>query len=443
MKVLKFGGTSVGSAERIAHVGRLITGRRKNIVVLSAMSGTTNTLVEITDYLRRHNVNGAKEVINDLERKYRQTIALLFTTVEYRMEADNMIGGYFSLLRSLAKDGLKAEDERQILAQGEMMSTTLMYLHLRELGFHPAFIPALDYMQTNEEGEVDTDELRERLQPLIDASPEDTDLYITQGYICRDHVGNVSNLSRGGSDLTASLIGAALGAQEIEIWTDIDGMHNNDPRYVDDTAAVAELHFDEAAELAYFGAKILHPSCVLPARLGNIPVRLLNTMQPEAPGTLIHHTPPAHAIKAVAAKDGIIAIRIKSSRMLMASGFIHRVFEIFDNYRKPIDLVATSEVGISVTVDNPLKLEHILDELKEIGTVSVDYDMVIIAVVGDLEWHNQGFEAKALDALRHIPVRMISYGGSDRNISFLVSASDKVEALRALSKCLFPQEKEE
>lgn len=419
-------------------MGKLITGKGKNVVVLSAMAGTTNTLVEITDYLRRHNMNGAKEVINDLERKYRQTIAVLFTTVEYRMEADSMIGGYFSLLRSLAKDGTNAVQEREILAQGEMMSTTLMYLHLKELGYHPAFIPALSYMQTNEDGEVDTDALRDALLPLLKAAPEETDLFITQGYICRDAKGEVSNLSRGGSDLTASLIGAALSADEIQIWTDIDGMHNNDPRFVEATRPVAELHFDEAAELAYFGAKILHPSCVLPARLNNIPVRLLNTMEPEAPGTLIHHTAASHAIKAVAAKDGIISIRIKSSRMLMASGFIHRVFEIFDNYHKAIDLVATSEVGISVTVDSPLKLEHILDELKEIGTVTVDYDMVIIAVVGDLEWHNKGFEALALNALRDIPVRMISYGGSECNISFLVNACDKVAALNALSSSLFP-----
>lgn len=275
-----------------------------------------------------------------------------------------------------------------------------------------------------------------KLTPMLEANPE-ADLYVTQGFICRNHKGDTDNLQRGGSDLTASLIGAAINAEEIEIWTDIDGMHNNDPRYVDKTEPVAELHFDEAAELAYFGAKILHPSCVMPAKLNNIPIRVLNTMEPEARGTLIYNTVHSRSIKAVAAKDGVIAVKIRSSRMLLASGFIHRVFEIFDNYNRPIDMIATSEVGISVTIDNPLKLEHIIDELKEIGTVTVDYDMVIICVVGDLEWHNRGFEAKAIDALREIPVRMISYGGSNYNISFLVKKEDKVRALNALTDKLF------
>ena len=280
------------------------------------------------------------------------------------------------------------------------------------------------------------DFITEHLTALLDEYP-DADLYITQGYICRNAYGATDNLRRGGSDLTASILGAAINAKEIEIWTDIDGMHNNDPRYVENTSPVAELHFDEAAELAYFGAKILHPTCVLPAKVNNIPVRLLNTMEPEAHGTLIYNTETAHTIKAVAAKDDIIAIKIKSSRMMLASSFMHRVFEIFDNYNRPIDMIATSEVGVSITIDNPLKLEHIVDELKEIGTVSIDRDMVIICVVGDLDWHNRGYEAAAIDALRDIPVRMISYGGSNNNISFLVSKEDKIPALRALQKHLF------
>ena len=291
-------------------------------------------------------------------------------------------------------------------------------------------------MRTDHNGEADVDYITLKLTPMLEANPE-ADLYVTQGFICRNHKGDTDNLQRGGSDLTASLIGAAINAEEIEIWTDIDGMHNNDPRYVDKTEPVAELHFDEAAELAYFGAKILHPSCVMPAKLNNIPIRVLNTMEPEARGTLIYNTVHSRSIKAVAAKDGVIAVKIRSSRMLLASGFIHRVFEIFDNYNRPIDMIATSEVGISVTIDNPLKLEHIIDELKEIGTVTVDYDMVIICVVGDLEWHNRGFEAKAIDALREIPVRMISYGGSNYNISFLVKKEDKVRALNALTDKLF------
>ncbi len=438
MKVMKFGGTSVGSADRIKEVASLITGRGQNIVVLSAMSGTTNTLVEISDYLRKRNVNGAKQILNSLEKKYSATIAMLFTEVDYRMEADEEIKAIFGNIRALCHDNFTDVEEREILAQGEMMSTTLMYLYLHEKGVDAAFIPALDYMRIDEDGEADTEYIRDNLRALLDESPAAA-LYITQGYICRNHRGEVDNLRRGGSDLTATLVGAAIEAQEIEIWTDIDGMHNNDPRYVEGTLPVSELHFDEAAELAYFGAKILHPACVLPAKVGNIPVRLLNTMAPELPGTLIYNTDRAGCIKAVAAKDDIIAIRIKSSRMLLASNFMHRVFEIFDNYRKPIDMIATSEVGVSVTVDSPLKLEHIVDELKEIGTVTIDTDMVIVCVVGDLEWHNIGFEAVALKALAGIPVRMISYGGSNRNISFLIKKEDKVAALNALSATLFPK----
>lgn len=436
MKVLKFGGTSVGSAQRIMNVAELITGRGKNIVVLSAMAGTTNTLVEISDYLYKHNVNGAKEIINDLERNYRRVVAVLFTQVEIRMEADEEVEAVFSLIRSLARDNFTSFEEKEILAQGEMLSTKLMHLYLRQCGVNSGFLPALEFMRTDKNGEADNEYIREHLQALLEENP-DADLYITQGYICRNAYGETDNLRRGGSDLTASLIGAAIKAKEIEIWTDIDGMHNNDPRFVENTTPVAELHFDEAAELAYFGAKILHPTCVLPAKVNNIPVRLLNTMEPAAKGTLIYNTEISHSIKAVAAKDDIIAIKIKSSRMMLASGFMHRVFEIFDNYSRPIDMIATSEVGVSVTIDNPLKLEHIVDELKEIGTVTIDRDMVIICVVGDLEWHNKGFEAEALAALHDIPVRMISYGGSNYNISFLVSKEDKVGALRALQERLF------
>ncbi len=436
MKVLKFGGTSVGSAERIRNVANLITERGQNIIVLSAMSGTTNTLVEISGYLYKHNINAAKEIINELERKYRRVVALLFTKVEIRMEADGEVDAVFSLLRSLARDKFTSFEEREILAQGELLSTKLMHLYLHQSGVNSAFLPALEYMRTDKNGEADMDYIREHLGKLLEENPH-ADLYITQGYICRNAYGEIDNLRRGGSDLTASLIGAAILAKEIEIWTDIDGMHNNDPRFVEGTTPVAELHFEEAAELAYFGAKILHPTCVLPAKVNNIPVRLLNTMEPSAKGTLIYNAEIAHTIKAVAAKDDIIAIKIKSSRMLLASGFMRRVFEIFDNYSRSIDMIATSEVGVSVTIDNPLKLEHIVDELKEIGTVTIDRDMVIICVVGDLEWHNRGFEAEALDALRDIPVRMISYGGSNYNISFLVSKEDKVAALNALQKRLF------
>lgn len=436
MKVMKFGGTSVGSPQRIKEVARLVTSRGKNIIVLSAMSGTTNTLVEISDYLYKKNVDGAKEIVNQLELKYQAVINELFSTEEYREQARREIKAIFNYIRSLSKDIFTLFEEKEILAQGELMSTMLMNLYLHEQGVDSALIPALEFMRTDKNGEPDTQYIRTRLTALLEKHA-DAQLLITQGFICRNAYGEVDNLQRGGSDYTASLIGAAVGADEIEIWTDIDGMHNNDPRFVQGTSPVAELHFEEAAELAYFGAKILHPTCVLPAKLNNIPVRLLNTMQPEAKGTLIYNCAPNHTIKAVAAKDHITAIKIKSGRMLLAYGFLRKVFEIFETYQTSIDMIATSEVGVSVTIDNERNLHHILDDLKKFGTVTVDHDMAIICVVGDLEWHNCGFETKVLDAMGNIPVRMISYGGSNYNISLLVRGEDKAAALNSLQQYLF------
>lgn len=438
MKVLKFGGTSVGSAQRIKDVAKLIKDRGRNVIVLSAMSGTTNTLVEISDYLYKKNIDGAKETINILEAKYAKTIDELFSSKEYKEKATEVIKSCFNYIRSFTKDIFTMFEEREILAQGELMSTNLMNLYLQEIGVNSVLLPALDFMRTDKNAEADNHYIKQKLTALIDRCPE-ADLYLTQGYICRNAYGEIDNLQRGGSDLTASIIGAVLNAEEIEIWTDIDGMHNNDPRYVENTQPVAQLHFEEAAELAYFGAKILHPTCVLPAKLNNIPVRLLNTMQPDAPGTLIFNSQQSHSIKAVAAKDNITAIKIKSGRMLLAYGFLRKVFEIFETYKTSIDMIATSEVGVSVTIDNERHLDSIVDDLKKFGTVTVDRDMAIICVVGDLEWQNRGFEAKALDALRDIPVRMISYGGSNYNISFLVRQDDKKAALNSLSQHLFNQ----
>jgi len=436
MKVLKFGGTSVGSAQRMKNVAKLINERGRNLIVLSAMSGTTNSLVEIGDYLYKKNIDGAKETINILEAKYVRTIDELFSTKEYKDKATDAIKACFNYIRSFSKDIFTMFEEREILAQGELMSTALLNLYLQETGVNSVLLPALEFMRTDKNAEADNQYIREKLTAMIAQYP-DADLFLTQGYICRNAYGEIDNLQRGGSDLTASIIGAVLEAEEIEIWTDIDGMHNNDPRFVEGTRPVKELHFEEAAELAYFGAKILHPTCVLPAKLNNIPVRLLNTMQPDAPGTLIHNTSESHCIKAVAAKDNITAIKIKSGRMLLAYGFLRKVFEIFETYKTSIDMIATSEVGVSVTIDDERNLHSIVDDLKKFGTVTVDRDMVIICVVGDLEWQNRGFEAKALDALRDIPVRMISYGGSNYNISFLVRKEDKVAALNSLSKHIF------
>ena len=436
MKVLKFGGTSVGSAERIKNVANLVIERGKNIVVLSAMSGTTNTLVEISDYLYKHNIDGAKETINILEKKYFNTIRDLFDSEADREAATTEIKACFNYIRSFTKDLFTIFEEKEILAQGELMSTALMNIYMHSLGVKSVIIPALDYVRTDKNGEPDTQYIKQKLVALLEKYA-DAEIYITQGYICRNAYGEIDNLQRGGSDYSASLIGAAINAEEIEIWADINGMHNNDPRYVDGTSPVDELHFEEAAELAYFGAKILHPTCVLPAKLNNIPVRLLNTMCPEAKGTLIHNTNGNGEIKAIAAKDNITAIKIKSGRMLLAYGFLRKVFEIFETYKTPIDMIATSEVGVSVTIDSEKNLDPILDDLKKFGTVTIDRDMVIICVVGDLEWHNTGIEALALEAIKDVPVRMISYGGSNYNVSFLVKKEDKVRTLNLLSKHIF------
>ena len=436
MKVLKFGGTSVGSAERIRKVAGIVTGKGKNIVVLSAMAGTTNTLVEISDYLYKKNVNGAHDIVNALELKYLETIDSLYDKESTKTAATAAIKERFDYLRSLAKANFTVLEEREILAQGEMMSTAMMHLYLQEQGVKSVLLPALEYMRTDSNGEPDTAFLKARLSEMLDEH-RDAEIYITQGYICKNAYGETDNLQRGGSDYSASLIGAAVGAEEIEIWTDIDGMHNNDPRYVENTRPVERLNFEEAAELAYFGAKILHPTCVQPAKLNNIPVRLLSTLDPSTKGTLIDNMAADHTIKAVAAKDGITAIRVKSSRMLLAYGFMSKVFEIFEAHKTPIDMVTVSEVGVSVTVDNERNLESIIAELRKFGTVTIDHDMVIICVVGDLEWQNRGFEAKALAALKDIPVRMISYGGSNCNISFLIRKEDKVAALAKLSEELF------
>ena len=436
MKVLKFGGTSVGSPQRMKEVAKLINDGDKKIVVLSAMSGTTNSLVEISDYLYKKNPEGANEVINKLERKYIQHINELYSTEEYKQKTLTIIKDIFNGIRSFTKDIFTLFEEKVILAQGELMSTNMMTNYLLEQGVNVALLPALDFMRTDKNAEPDPLYIKNKIAAQLDMNP-DAELYITQGYICRNAYGEVDNLQRGGSDYSASLIGAAVNASEIQIWTDIDGIHNNDPRIVEKTAPVRQLHFEEAAELAYFGAKILHPTCIQPAKFANIPVRLLNTMEPTAPGTLISNDTELGKIKAVAAKDNITAIQIKSGRMLLAYGFLRKVFEIFESYQTSIDMICTSEVGVSVSIDNTKHLNEILNDLKKYGTVTVDKDMCIICVVGDLRWENVGFEAKALDAMREIPVRMISFGGSDYNISFLVSKDDKKRALQSLSDHLF------
>lgn len=434
---MKFGGTSVGSPERMKHVASLITNSGKPVfVVLSAMSGTTNSLIEISDYLYKKNPEGANDVINRLEKAYMKHVEELYSTEKWKNETKIFLQNELNYLRSFTKDLFTSFEEKSIVAQGEIMSTNMVTNYLKECGYNAVLLSALDFMRTDKNSEPDSSYIKDKLQNLLEQNPGQQ-VYITQGFICRNAYGEIDNLLRGGSDYTASLAGAAINADEIQIWTDIDGMHNNDPRVVDKTEAVRQLHFEEAAELAYFGAKILHPTCVQPAKYAGIPVRLLNTMDPAAPGTIINNETVTGKIKAIAAKDNIVAIKIKSSRMLLATGFLRKVFEIFESYQTAIDMITTSEVGVSMSIDNDAHLNDIVAELKKYGTVTVDRDMCIICVVGDLDWSNVGFETLATDAMKNIPVRMISYGGSNYNISFLVKESDKKRALQSLSDTLF------
>lgn len=437
MKVMKFGGTSVGTAQRMKDVSRLITqdGEPK-MVVLSAMSGTTNSLVEISDYLYKKNPEGANNILNRLEQKYKAHIQELYATEKYRDKTLAFLTEEFNYLRSFTKILFTSFEEKIILAQGEIISTNMVTNYLQECGVKTILLPALDFMRTDKNAEPDINFIKEHLTETMEQNPG-YEIYLTQGFICRNAYGEVDNFLRGGSDYTACLIGAVLQSEEIQIWTDIDGMHNNDPRIVEHTSPVRQLHFEEAAELAYFGAKILHPTCIQPAKFAGVPVRLLNTLDPTAPGTLINNQMQHGVIKAVAAKDNIVSIQIQSSRMLLAHGFLRKVFEIFETYKTSIDMVCTSEVGVSVTIDNTSYLKDIVADLMKYGTVNVDENMCIICVVGDLACENVGFETLATEAMKNIPVRMISYGGSNHNISFLVKDVDKKQALQALSETLF------
>lgn len=436
MKIMKFGGTSIGSVSRIKEVVKLINNGEQNIVVLSAMSGTTNDLVEIINYLRANDIFEATKYINKLENKYKDVIKQLYTRDESFVLARNIIYDCFKCLRSYLVKSFSNIDERIILSQGELLSTNIVYLYLQECNISSVLISALDFMLIDENGEPNMEHISDKLIRILKLNPNKK-IYLTQGYICCNHCGEIDNLQRGGSDYTASLLGAAIKAEEIQIWTDIDGMHNNDPRFVENTKPIPYLHFDEAAELAYFGAKILHPTCILPAKINNIPVRLLNTLEPKAAGTLISNKFVGGVIEAIAAKDNIAAIKIKSGRMLLAYGFLRKVFEIFEKYQTPIDMITTSEVGVSVTIDNTEYISEILDELQEFGAVSIDEDMVIVCVVGDLSYKLVGFQSKVINALKDIPIRMISYGGSNFNISMLIDSKYKKEALQCLSNSIF------
>jgi len=436
MKILKFGGTSVGSPERMKKLLDIINPSEEQIVVLSAVSGTTNSLVEISAKLLKEDKQSALSLINALHQKYNDFVAELLPSGEFLKQGQDVVNYHFGFLETLANDLFTPIEEKVVLAQGELLSTTLYHIYLKSIGIPSVLLAALDFMKTDEDNEPDIPFTTEHLTPIL-AQHKGNKLFITQGFICRNSFGEVDNLRRGGSDYTASLLGAAILAEEVQIWTDIDGMHNNDPRIVKNTKPIAQLSFDEAAELAYFGAKILHPQSVFPAQKYKIPVRLLNTMEPQAAGTLISAESEKGKIKSIAAKDGITAIKIQSSRMLLAYGFLRKVFEIFERYKTPIDMITTSEVAVSVTIDFLDNLDKITEELHAFGSVEVDKDQSIVCVVGDFSAEKHGYAARVLDSVKHIPVRMISYGGSSYNISLLINTEDKTEALKSLHNRLF------
>ncbi len=433
---MKFGGTSVGSPDRFRALIPLITDGETNVIVLSAMAGTTNGLIEITDLMSRGETDKANEKINILSQRYYQTVDDLFETEEFKQKGKEFIDSRFNFISEAVVSEYSKAKEKSIHAQGELMSTTLFHLLLSERGINSTLLQALNFMRIDKDGEPDYYYIEENVKrELRKESP--SGLIITQGFICRNAYGEVDNLKRGGSDYSASIIGAVLNAKEIQIWTDINGFHNNDPRYVENTNVIRELSFDEAAELAYFGAKILHPSSVTPARMKNIPVRLKDTMNPNDEGTIITSKESFSDYKAVAAKDGISIVRIKSDRMLMAYGFLRKVFEIFEAHRTPIDMVATSEVSVSLTIDDTSNLEGIKKELEELGNVSVEHEQTIICVVGDFRPETRGSAPEIFEALDNITLKMISYGGSAHSLSLLIETKNKIEALKQLSKSLF------
>jgi len=439
MIVLKFGGTSVGSVENFKKVAEIVNEVNEDrIVVLSAMSGVTNTLVEIAGCLSNGDAERAFPLIENLDAKYRQVVRDLMPDVGVQEKTFDFLDDRNELLNGLARKAFTPSSEKEILAQGELVSTHLFHYYLEAINEPNELLPALGFMRIDRNGEPDGERIRQDLRKLLKSEPGHR-IYITQGYICRNHSNGIDNLRRGGSDYSASLIGAAAGAKQIQIWTDIDGMHNNDPRYVANTFSVGELSFDEAAELAYFGAKILHPQSIIPAKENNIPVLLKNTFRPDSPGTLIHQGAEVKSIRAVAAKDNITAIKIKSYRMLMAYGFLKNVFEVFEHHKTAIDMITTSEVAVSLTIDDTSKLQEIKKGLQGFGTIEVDADLSIICIAGDISQNKKGITASIFNSLKDIPIRMISYGGSNYNLSFLVKTSDKLAVLNLLNQGLFKE----
>ena len=434
---MKFGGTSVGKPERMHHIVSLVTKETEpTIVVLSALSGTTNSLVEIGEQISKGDRAAAKQSIDKLEAHYHDFISKLVKTPEAIAKATATVAEHFEFLNIILKISFSEALSKDILAQGELLSTKLFCVYMEEQGINHMLLPALEFMTIDHYDEPQIGSIRVKLSQILEQQ-KDKKVFVTQGYICRNVRGEVDNLKRGGSDYSASLIAAAINASVCEIWTDIDGMHNNDPRIVKKTVPVEQMSFDEAAELAYFGAKILHPASIWPAQQYNIPVKLLNTMQPEAKGTTITELAGSVGVKAVAAKDNITAIRIKSSRMLLAYGFLRKIFEVFEKYRTSIDMVTTSEVAVSLTIDNVTNLKEIIKELEPFGTVEIDENQTIISVVGNQISETADMVKKLFGSIMNIPVRMVSYGGSPHNISLLVPAEYKMQILQQLNKGMF------
>lgn len=435
MKVLKFGGTSIGNAKRMKEVASLISDNEEKVVVLSAMSGTTNNLFTLADCLENKDIVSAKEIINDFEEEYSKVINELFSKEEYKNKGQEIINDHFNYLKEFLNGDYTHKIRKIILAQGELISTALFYNYLLEQNIDAELIPALNFMRIDNNFEPDNYYIKENLERELNQFPE-TKLFITQGYICRNMFGEIENLKRGGSDYSASIIGQAINSDEIQIWTDVSGFYTSDPRFVKNAKPLSQLSFDEAAELAYFGAKILHPTSILPAKVANIPVRLKNTLNPSDPGTIITSSAKGKGIKAAAAKDGITAIKIKSGRMLLAYGFMRKVFEVFERYKTSIDMTTTSEIALSVTIDDDTYLNEIVNDLELYGSVEVNQNMTIVCVVGDNILDQKGNINKVFDTLKNISIRMISYGGSKHNISILINAKDKQTVLKALNNLI-------
>ncbi|TQV82759.1 aspartate kinase [Aliikangiella coralliicola] len=436
MKVLKFGGTSLGDAQRMRNVADIVCQQGKVLVVLSAVAGTTDSLVRVVDAVKHGELAKARNIVEVLQNHYQRYIDNLYRLETSKSEARDFVEAQLADISDVAQQRYVPALEFHILAKGELISTELFSLLLREQEKSASLLSALDFLRLNQDSAPDEDYLSEQLSAQI-SNHSNTDIFVTQGFICRNAFGEICNLKRGGSDYSASLFAAAIDSEEVQIWTDIDGMHNNDPRYVDGTKPIRELSFDEAAELAYFGAKILHPSSIKPTRKKNIPVKLLNTLEPSASGTVISTKSAQARIKAVAAKDGITAIKIRSSEMLQAPGFLRKVFEVFELYHTSIDMITTSEVAVSVTIDDTSYLESIVKTLTEFGQVEVDKNLSIVCVVGEFLVESSGIASQVIRSLEDIPIRMISYGGSSHNISLLVSEEHKVNALNALHQRLF------